>query len=165
MDLWIRLKYNVPFHFLAEIDKIAFVIVFKVNLPRTDTKNEGLTKKIPNLKASASELSPDFWVKICCRLFLRETAFCEPLSKPEQGCLQRGHETLKMLPLRETGHFHWMHRIFIDILNYLHLKLIHINSPINSEKILWRHFHIIVANDPVFGGHNRPKKCKVYFLI
>lgn len=43
--------YNVPFHFLAEIDKIAFVIVFKVNLPRTDNKNEGLTKKISNLKA------------------------------------------------------------------------------------------------------------------
>lgn len=43
--------YNVPFHFLAEIVKIAFVIVFKVNLLRTDNKNEELTKKRSNLKA------------------------------------------------------------------------------------------------------------------
>lgn len=43
--------YNAPFHFLAEIDKIAFVIVFKVNFLKTDNKNQELTKKRSNLKA------------------------------------------------------------------------------------------------------------------
>lgn len=54
--------YNIPLNFHGEIDRIPFVIVVKVNLPRPGNKEEGMAKKISNFKAWASKFAPDFWV-------------------------------------------------------------------------------------------------------